>query len=106
MTLLEPFERVRDGASAVIHIPTARHAYLTTLLGELEALDRDPVRPGDTLAAVQRSLLTLILAEVDVVAERVGYADATHFIRMFRREHGTTPAAWRAAHARGRHPGS
>jgi len=36
---------------------------------------------------------------VDVVAERVGYADATHFIRMFRREHGATPAAWRAAQA-------
>lgn len=32
---------------------------------------------------------------VDVIAERVGYADATHFIRLFRREHGLTPAAWR-----------
>jgi AraC-like DNA-binding protein len=35
---------------------------------------------------------------VDVIAERVGYADATHFIRLFRREHGVTPAAWRARH--------
>ncbi|MCI4371871.1 MAG: helix-turn-helix domain-containing protein, partial [Thermoplasmata archaeon] len=34
---------------------------------------------------------------VDIIAERVGYADATHFIRMFRRAHGATPAAWRAA---------
>lgn len=33
---------------------------------------------------------------VDVIAERVGYADPTHFIRLFRRMHGTTPAAWRA----------
>lgn len=33
---------------------------------------------------------------VDVIAERVGYADATHFIRLFRRAHGATPAAWRA----------
>jgi AraC-like DNA-binding protein len=32
---------------------------------------------------------------IDIIAERVGYADPTHFIRMFRREHGTTPAAWR-----------
>lgn len=32
---------------------------------------------------------------VDVIAERVGYADPTAFIRMFRREHGATPAAWR-----------
>lgn len=33
---------------------------------------------------------------VEVIAERVGYADATHFIRLFRRAHGITPAAWRA----------
>lgn len=33
---------------------------------------------------------------VDVIAERVGYADPTHFIRMFRRAHGCTPASWRA----------
>ena len=32
---------------------------------------------------------------VDIIAERVGYADATHFIRQFRRLHGLTPAAWR-----------
>ena len=32
---------------------------------------------------------------VDVIAERVGYADPTHFIRLFRRAHGMTPAAWR-----------
>jgi AraC-like DNA-binding protein len=37
---------------------------------------------------------------IDVVAERVGYADPTHFIRMFRREHGVTPAAWRASNRR------
>ncbi|WP_052546397.1 helix-turn-helix domain-containing protein [Enhygromyxa salina] len=37
---------------------------------------------------------------VDVIAERVGYADATHFIRLFRRAHGVTPAAWRAARRR------
>lgn len=34
---------------------------------------------------------------VDEIAERVGYADVTHFIRLFRRAHGVTPAAWRAA---------
>ncbi len=33
---------------------------------------------------------------VEVIAERVGYADATHFTRLFRRAHGVTPAAWRA----------
>jgi AraC-like DNA-binding protein len=35
---------------------------------------------------------------IEVIAERVGYADATHFIRLFRREHGVTPAAWRTGH--------
>ena len=34
---------------------------------------------------------------IEHIAERVGYADATHFIRLFRREHGMTPAAWRAS---------
>jgi AraC-like DNA-binding protein len=181
-SLLEPFERVRDGASAVVHIPAARHAYLEGLLRELEDVTAAWRGPGDAHDAVQRSLLTLVLAEVaraadpapaprgggvavdalryiernclgrltladvaaavgrspayvttaltratgrsavqwivsgrmaearrrllhsderiDVVAERVGYADPTHFIRMFRREHGVTPAAWRAARAR------
>lgn len=188
--LLEPFEKVRDGASAVVHIPAARHEYLIGLFRELEDLGQKPRGPSDTLDAVQRSLLTLILAEVDkassannlpriaggsvvgdalrfiernclrkltlgdvaravgrspahvttalgqatgrsasqwivsnrmaearrlllhsdemidIIAERVGYADSTHFIRMFRREHDATPAAWRAAHTRGRRLGT
>ncbi len=37
---------------------------------------------------------------VEIVAERVGYADATHFTRLFRRHHGATPGAWRALHQR------
>ncbi|WP_434042639.1 MULTISPECIES: helix-turn-helix domain-containing protein [Sorangium] len=37
---------------------------------------------------------------VDVIAERVGYADPSHFVRLFRRHHGVTPAAWRAQHRR------
>lgn len=178
--LLEPFERVRDGAAAVVHIPDARQAFLEGLFHELERVGRVARSPSGTLDVVQRSLLTLILNEigsafslsasgratvnsvvidslrfiernchrrltladvaaavgrsptyvtsllkhatgrsagewmvsgrmaearrmllhsdemVDVIAERVGYADATHFTRMFRREHGATPAAWRA----------
>lgn len=34
--------------------------------------------------------------QVAIVAERVGYQDPTHFIRVFRRARGVTPAAWRA----------
>jgi AraC-like DNA-binding protein len=173
---------VRDGAAAVVHVPAARHAFLEQLFRELAQSARQPMRDKSALAAVQQSLLTLILNEVDsaaaprtlassstppsvvveslrfiernclrpltlqevakavgrspayvtnalsratgrsavewivsarmaearrlllhsdemvdVIAERVGYADTTHFIRMFRREHGNTPAAWRNA---------
>lgn len=174
-SLLAPFERVRDGAAAVVNIPRSRRAFLASLFRELEATT--PTGAGE---AVQRSLVTLILAEVDRatsadghrssgggvvaealryierhclerltprdvaaavkrspshlttalkrstgrgagewivagrmaearrlllhsdarvddIAERVGYADPTHFIRMFRRQHGATPAAWRSA---------
>jgi AraC family transcriptional regulator, transcriptional activator of pobA len=177
--LLEPFERVRAGASAVVRIPAERHAFLESLFHELEEAT-DPKR-GEP-HAVQRSLLILVLNEirraarwdadsaspkgvvadslgfiernclrpltlkevakavgrspayvttaltratgrsavewiiagrmaearrillhsderVEDVAERVGYADPTHFIRMFQRAHGATPAAWRAAKA-------
>jgi AraC-like DNA-binding protein len=39
---------------------------------------------------------------IEIIAERVGYADVTHFIRMFRRHHDDlTPAAWRRAHSAG-----
>ena len=181
-SLLEPFERVRDGGSAVVRIPAARHGYLEGLFRELEEVGKAPRGPSESFDAVERSLLTLILAEVskatsgevgpagggvvvdalrfiernclrrltlkevaaavgrspayvttaltqatgqsagewivsgrmaaarrlllhsdemvDVIAERVGYADATHFIRMFRRAHGETPAAWRSGQAR------
>jgi AraC-like DNA-binding protein len=185
-SILDPFERVRDGGSAVVHIPSARHGYLEILFRELEDAGRRPRAPSASLDTIQRSLLTLILAEVDravgpsefrrattgggvvvdalrfiernclrrltltdvaeavrrsptyvttlltqatgrsagdwivsgrmaearrlllhsderveLIAERVGYADSTHFIRMFRREHSATPAAWRAARRRG-----
>ena len=178
--LFEPLERVREGASAVVQVPAARHGFLDGLFQELQRLSDERGAPSEALYAVRKSLLTLILAEieraaapmepsgagggvvaqalryierhclrrltpadvaaavgrspayvttaltqatgrsagdwivsgrmaearrlllysdemVDVIAERVGYADATHFIRMFRRAHGATPAAWRAA---------
>lgn len=180
-SLLEPFERVREGGAAVVRVPRERHVFLESLFRELSAAT-DPRRPSAP-PAVQSSLLTLVLNEVraaarwldagpghagvaveslrfiernclrpltlkdvaravgrnpayvtsvlsratgrsavewiiagrlaqarrmllhsdehvDVIAERVGYADATHFIRLFRREHGATPAAWRAARRR------
>lgn len=178
-SLLAPFERVRDGASAVVQIPGSRHEHLAGLFRELEQVGAHPRGSSDARGAVEQSLLTLILSEVeragsinedgrsigggvvtdalryierhclshltvkdvakavgrtptyvttaltqatgrsakkwivsgrmaearrllvhsdemvDIIAERVGYSDVTHFIRMFRREHGVTPAAWR-----------
>jgi AraC-like DNA-binding protein len=173
--LLEPFQRVRGGASPVVQVPGERVAFVETLFQELTEVSAS--RTGHE--AVRRSLLTLILNEitraahwpaaeaaaigivgetlqyierhclgpltltqiaaavnrtpsyvttaltratgrsavawiiagrmaearrrllhsdesVEVIAERVGYADPTHFVRLFRREHGSTPAAWRA----------
>ena len=46
------------------------------------------------------------MRSVDVIAERVGYADATHFIRLFRRAHGVTPTAYRADHHGPSSPGT
>lgn len=184
--LLAPFERVRDGGSPVVRVPPPRHAHLEGLFLELDRLGREPGPPPVSFEAIQQSLLTLILAEVerahgagagpklagggvvsealrfierrclgpltardvaaavgrtptyittaltnatgrsagawiltgrmaearrlllhsdervDLIAERVGYADTTHFIRMFRRTHGVTPATFRAS--RGRAP--
>lgn len=178
--LLEPFERVRDGATPVARIPAPRRPFLDTLLEEL----RDPSVAAHPDAAIRYSLLTLIVNEVvraagwsstsspgdsgivtatlryierhclepltlstiaaamgrtpsyittaltratgrsagawiiagrmaearrrllhsdesvEVVAGRVGYDDVTHFIRLFRRMHGATPAAWRAMQRR------
>ncbi len=34
---------------------------------------------------------------VEVIGERVGYTDATHFARMFKRRFGAAPRAWRTA---------
>jgi AraC-like DNA-binding protein len=187
--LLEPFERVRDGASPVVRIPPDRRDFL-------ESLFREFSMTGDSATEenlVRRSLLTLIINEVarasastpasfrtaaagggtvarslvsdtlryierhclepltltaiaaamkrtpsyittaltratgrsavawiiagrmaearrrllhsderiDIIAERVGYADPTHFIRLFRRTHGATPAGWRALQREG-----
>jgi AraC-like DNA-binding protein len=35
---------------------------------------------------------------IEVIGERVGYVDATHFARMFRRRFGSAPRAWRTLH--------
>ena len=176
--LLEPLDRVRSGAAAVVTIPEPRRGRLAALHAELE---REIADTGPFTLTAQKCLVSLILTEVaramasrpeaapissvvagalhyielhctesislhdvatavhrssscvttlvrratgrsvqawiiagrlaearrrlrstdeivEVIAERVGYADATHFIRLFRRAHGVTPAAWRTGH--------
>jgi AraC family transcriptional regulator, transcriptional activator of pobA len=60
---------------------TGRSAVAWIIAGRMAEARRHLLHSGDS---------------VDAIAERVGYADPTHFIRLFRRTHGATPAAWRA----------
>ena len=43
------------------------------------------------------SLLTHTDLGLEAIADRVGWSDATHLIRHFKKYHGETPAAWRRA---------
>jgi AraC-like DNA-binding protein len=166
---LDPFDRVRSGGSAIVHLPSARHSFVERLFVELEqtndaraasslltlivseirdasttqpiaaqgvvaesisfierhclgpltlqhvasAIGRSPAyvttavkrATGKTVVewiidgrmSEARRLLRHSDEKIDAIAERVGYADPTHFIRMFRRAHGVTPAQWRSA---------
>jgi AraC-like DNA-binding protein len=62
---------VRDGAAAVVKIPRERRASLASLFRELDAL-----KPGDADEVVQRSLATLILAEVERATSDGGHRTA------------------------------
>jgi thioredoxin reductase len=51
----------------------------------------DPGRPS----AEARRRLRDTDEHVEIIAERVGYSDPSHFVRLFRSRHGMPPAAWR-----------
>jgi YesN/AraC family two-component response regulator len=36
--------------------------------------------------------------KIEIIANQVGWGDVTHFIRMFKKAYGQTPAAWRKHH--------
>ncbi|WP_394838013.1 AraC family transcriptional regulator [Pendulispora rubella] len=74
-------------------------AYVTTALSQTTGRSAVEWIVAGRMAEARRMLLHSD-EMVDVIAERVGYADPTHFIRMFRRAHGATPAAWRASKRR------
>lgn len=73
-------------------------AYVTSALSRATGRSAGEWITAGRMAEARRRLLHSD-EMIDVIAERVGYADPTHFIRMFRREHGATPAAWRALRA-------
>lgn len=70
-------------------------AHLTTLLRRSTGRSALQWIIAGRLAEARRRL-ALSDEPIERIAERVGYADATHFIRLFRRAHGVTPVAWRA----------
>lgn len=120
--ILTEVARASSVTSAAGHQPTIvgdalrfieRHCLLGISLRDVAAaVHRSPSHVATTVkAATGKTVVQWItagrLAEarnrllhtdelIDVIAERVGYADPTHFIRMFRRMHGVTPASWRA----------
>lgn len=87
---LDPIS-LRDVAAAVRRSP----AHVTTLVRRATGRPVQAWIIAGRLAEAARRLRHTD-ERVDVIAERVGYADATHFIRLFRRANGVTPQAWRA----------
>lgn len=59
---------------------------------------------GGLIAEVRLDEARRLLQETDelveVIGERVGYVDATHFARTFKRRYGHSPRAWRRARQR------
>jgi AraC-like DNA-binding protein len=92
---LEPIS-LADVAAAVGRSP----AHVTTAIKRATGKTAGEWITAGRLAEASR-LLRSSDARIEDIAERIGYADATHFIRVFRRAHGATPAAFRAQHARG-----
>ena len=84
---------LQEVAQAVRRTP----AYVTTAVKQATGRTVVAWIVEGRLAEARRRLLATD-EYVDVIAERVGYADPSHFVRLFRRHHGVTPAAWRAQH--------
>ncbi len=78
----------------VAHVVGRSGAYVTTAVTRATGRSVGAWITAFRMAEARRLLLHADMPVEDVAA-RVGYADATHFIRMFRREHGATPAVWR-----------
>ncbi|WP_129347109.1 helix-turn-helix domain-containing protein [Sorangium cellulosum] len=86
---------LKDVAAAVRRTP----AYVTTAVKQATGRTVGAWIVAGRLAEARRRLLATD-EYVEVIAERVGYADPSHFVRLFRRHHGVSPAAWRAQQRR------
>jgi AraC-like DNA-binding protein len=95
---LRYIERHCLGPLTLNEVAAAMHrtpSYITTALTRATGRSAVAWIIAGRMAEARRRLLHSD-ERVDVIAEQVGYADATHFIRLFRRVHSATPAAWRA----------
>jgi AraC family transcriptional regulator, transcriptional activator of pobA len=91
---LEPLS-LRDVAAALSRSPS----HLTARVREVTGKTVQGWIIAGRMSEARRRLMQTD-ERVDIIAERVGYGDVTHFIRLFRREQGMTPAAWRRLHQR------
>ncbi|HEY1097617.1 MAG TPA: AraC family transcriptional regulator, partial [Myxococcota bacterium] len=82
-----------DIAAAVSRTPS----YVTSVLTRSTGKSAGAWITAGRMAEARRRLLHTD-ERIDIVAERVGYADVAHFTRMFSRTHGLPPGAWRARH--------
>ncbi|AUX46482.1 AraC family transcriptional regulator [Sorangium cellulosum] len=81
----------------VAHVVRRTPAHVTTAVKQATGRTVVAWIVEGRMAEARRRLLSTD-EYVDAIAERVGYADPSHFVRLFRRHHGATPAAWRARH--------
>lgn len=86
---------LRDVAAALDRSP----AHLTTALRQATGRTAQAWIIAGRMGEARRRLMSTD-ESIEDIAGRVGYADPTHFIRLFRRDHGLPPAAWRALHRR------
>jgi AraC-like DNA-binding protein len=89
---------LRDLAESLGRSP----AHLTTALRRATGRSAQAWIIAHRLAEARR-LLALSDASIEEISARVGYADPTHLIRLFRRQHGATPSAWRSQQRRASH---
>lgn len=87
---------LRDVAAALGRSP----AHLTTAMRVATGRTAQQWISAGRLAEARRRLLAGD-ESVESIAGQVGYVEPSSLIRAFRREHGESPAAWRAAQRRG-----